>query len=196
MYHPFVIKLPKVDKNLDLDLSDKVIYSSIIPYPLFKLGFHHFIYRTRSAFSITKNLQTKTQFYYVVNPFETNILNYEDDISKLTKTYLKNKEEYPIDFYKIWETVFIFDLAKDKDLETCVISNHNADLIEDSIKLFREKVIPGSKKQTFHVKDNEINKLKRNSCHLIIANSKIVVEDENFMEQENYAVFFLLLLQS
>lgn len=187
MYHPFVIKLPKVDKDLDLKLSD-VVESSIIPHPLFKLGFHHFIYRTRSAFGITKNLQTKTQFYYVVNPFETNILNYEDDISKLTKTYLKVKEEYPIDFYKIWETIFIFDLAKSKELDTLIISNHNAELVENAVKLFREKVIKGSKKQTFYTKED--SKLKKDSCDLIIANSRIMAEDENYMEQENYPTFF------
>jgi len=187
MYHPFVIKLPKSDKNVDLNLSDNVIHSSIVNFPLFKLGFHHFIYRTRSAFSITKNLQTKTQFYYVVNSFETTILNYEDDISKLTKTYLKSKEEFPINFYKIWETIFIFDLAKDKNLETYIISNQDSNLVENCITLFRDKIISGSKKQTFHMKND---KLKRNSCNLIIANSKKVAEDENFMEQENYDVIF------
>ena len=101
MYHPFVIKLPKIENNLDFNSTEKVIYSSVVPYPLFTLGFHSFIHRTRSALGITKNLETKTNFYYVVNPFEPNILNYDDDISKLSKAYLKIKEENPIDFYKI-----------------------------------------------------------------------------------------------
>ena len=40
--------------------------------------------------SITNNLQTKNKFYYVVNPFEHVISNYEDSLKNLTKHYLKN----------------------------------------------------------------------------------------------------------
>jgi hypothetical protein len=189
MNHPFVIRLPKVENNLDLKSSEKIIYTSIIPYPLFALGFHSFIHRTRSAFGITKNLQTKTQFYYVVNPFEINILNYDDDISKSTKKYLKVKDEINnLDFYKIWETLFIFDIASQKNIEVCILSNQNSEVIESSIKLFREKIIETSKKDSFYTNEKEINKLKSNTCDLIIGNSKQVIEDENFVEQESYAI--------
>jgi hypothetical protein len=189
MNHPFVIRLPKVENNLDLKSSEKIIYTSIIPYPLFALGFHSFIHRTRSAFGITKNLQTKTQFYYVVNPFEINILNYDDDISKSTKKYLKVKDDIQLlDFYKIWETIFIFDIASQKNMEICILSNQNSEVIESSIKLYREKVIETSKKDSFYTSEKDINKLKNNSCDLIIGNSKQIIEDENFVEQESYAV--------
>lgn len=189
MNHPFVIKLPKVENNLDLKSSEKIIYTSIIPYPLFALGFHSFIHRTRSAFGITKNLQTKTQFYYVVNPFEINILNYDDDISKSTKKYLKVKDEIQVlDFYKIWETIFIFNIASQKNMEICILSNQNSEVIESSIKLYREKVIETSKKDSFYTNEKDINKLKSNTCDLIIGNSKQMIEDENFVEQESYAV--------
>ena len=192
MYHPFVIKLPKIENNLDFNSTEKVIYSSVVPYPLFTLGFHSFIHRTRSALGITKNLETKTNFYYVVNPFEPNILNYDDDISKLSKTYLKIKEENPIDFYKIWETVFVFDIASDNNLSICIVSNENtSSIIESSIKFYREKIILNKKlNDTFVSSEKDINKLKKNSCDLMILNSKVVSEDDNFIEQNNFVSIF------
>jgi cytochrome oxidase Cu insertion factor (SCO1/SenC/PrrC family) len=45
--------------------------------------------------SITNNLQTKNKFYYVVNPFEHVISNYEDSLKNLTKHYLNIKEDTP-----------------------------------------------------------------------------------------------------
>jgi len=187
MYHPFVIKIPKIENNIDLNSTENVINSSVISYPLFSLGFHSFIHRTRSAMGITKNLQTKTNFYYVVNPFEPNILNYDDDITKLTKVYLKTKEENPIDFYKIWETLFVFDIASDNNLTTSIISD-NLEVIENSVKFFREKMISNKKQNDTFVTVN--NKLKKNSCDLMILNSKIIGDDINFIEQDNYASLF------
>jgi hypothetical protein len=192
MYHPFVIKLPKIENNLDLNSLEKVVQSSIVSYPLFSLGFHSFIHRTRSALGITKNLQTKTNFYFVVNPFEPNILNYDDDISKLSKAYLKIKEENPIDFYKIWETLFVFNIASGNNLNTCIISNeNNSEVIENCIKSFREKTIANKKSNDSIVSsEKEINKLKKNSCDLMIVNTKVISEDDNFLEQANYASLF------
>ena len=197
MYHPFVIKLPKIENNLDfissaiLGASEKVIYSSIVSYPLFTMGFHSFQHRTRSALGqSTKNLQTKTNFYYVVNPFEPTILNYDDDISKLSKVYLKIKEDYSIDFYKIWETLFAFDIASNNNLNICIESN-DSETLESSVKFFREKIVSNKKQNdTIVSSEKEIKKLKKNSCELMILNSKIIGEDENFIEQNNFASLF------
>jgi len=192
MYHPFIIKIPKIENNLDFNSSEKVSYSSIIPYPLFTLGFHHFVHRTRSAMEITKNLQTKTNFYYVVNPFEPNISNYEDDISKLSKAYFKIKEENSIEFYKIWESLFVFDMVSSNNLNVCIFSNDDSkDIVENVVKFYREKIVSNKKqKDTIISSEKEINKMKKNSCELIIAISKIVSEDVNFMEQDNHTLIF------
>jgi hypothetical protein len=115
MNQPFIIKLPKVEiKNLDFDKkNENVIFSSVLPYPLFSLGFHSFIHRTRSAMEITKNLQSKTDFYYVVNPFEPTISNFEDDIKKSTELYFNRKKDssnIDSDLLSIWEILLTFDV--------------------------------------------------------------------------------------
>ena len=110
-YNMQVYKLPK-NNNLDIfTKSDKLVINS--PYenhPLFTLGYHYFIGRTREAMSIVDKLETKNEFYYVVNPFEPIVTNYDDSINNLIKTYLKQEVESR-EFYKFWEmssSPFIF----------------------------------------------------------------------------------------
>jgi hypothetical protein len=91
MYQPIIFKLESsksdiVDKGVK---KENLILSSTINMPI-SLGFHQFMHRTKNAMSITNNLQTKNKFYYVVNPFEHVISNYEDSLKNLTKHYLKN----------------------------------------------------------------------------------------------------------
>ena len=69
----------------------KLLISSNITQPLFSLGFHSFLHRTKNAMSITNNLETKKKFYYVVNPFEHIVNDYKDNISNKTKEYFKVK---------------------------------------------------------------------------------------------------------
>jgi hypothetical protein len=124
---------------------------------------------------ITKNLQTKTEFYYVVNPFENKISNYEDDLITSTKNYLKSKTEYSNDFQKLWEVLFVFDVTSDNQTIQ-IIGN---DDLEECIKLFKEKTSKSNSKDKF-LSD------KGGKCNLIINNYKKKVNDDNFIEQESY----------
>jgi 23S rRNA U2552 (ribose-2'-O)-methylase RlmE/FtsJ len=188
MYQPFVFKLPNVtldNKSITTD-KDNVEMSTVKPYPLFTLGFHSFLHRTRNAMNITKNLQTKTEFYYVVNPFENKISNYEDDMVSSTKTYLKAKDEYSNDFQKLWEILFAFDIAPNNQTIQ-IIGN---DELEECVKLFKEKTSKTASKDKF-VSGKEV---KTGSCDLIINNYKKKVDDYNFIEQESYQELIETLL--
>jgi hypothetical protein len=178
MYQPFIFKLPSVTLNNKTITSDKdnIEMSYIKPYPLFTLGFHYYLHRTREGMNITKNLQTKTEFYYVVNPFENKISNYEEDIISSTKTYLKTDNNYSNEFQKIWEILFAFDITSNKQTIQIIGSNE----IQDCVKLFKEKTIKNNSKDIF-VSDKEV---KNNSCDLIINNYKKNANDN--IEQESY----------
>ena len=180
MYQPFVFKLPDITLESKTITSDKnnVEMSNIRPYPLFTLGFHSFLHRTRNGMEITKNLQTKIEFYYVVNPFENKISNYEDDLISSTKTYLNTKKEYSNEFQKLWEVLFVFDIT----FQNQNIQIIGSDELEECIKLFKEKTSKNNSKDKF-VLDKEI---KKNNYNLIINNFKKKVDDENFIEQESY----------
>ena len=58
MYNLQVYKLPTAEKNIANE-SPHTIFSPYPTQPLFSLGFHSFIHRTKDSMSITRKLQTK-----------------------------------------------------------------------------------------------------------------------------------------
>ena len=115
-YKPFIYKLPKIDTK---DIYNDVLSSSHICVPLFSLGFHSFIHRTKSALSITSKLETKNKFYYVINPFEHSINDYDKDIKTVLTKFLNIKKEFSIlsrAFYKMWDILYTFNLADNKHM--------------------------------------------------------------------------------
>lgn len=190
MNQPFIIKLPNVEiKNLDFnDKKENIVFSSVLTYPLFTLGFHSFIHRTRSAMEITKNLQSKTEFYYVVNPFEPTISNFEDDIKKSTQLYFKKKDAIIDDeFLSLWEILFTFDIINKNSKNILLLSKNNLNHIVD---LYKEKLNLNNK---FNIVDND--KKNVTDVDLIIASNTIKVDDENFIEQEFYQEFISYLVK-
>uniref|UniRef100_A0A6C0DBJ2 Ribosomal RNA methyltransferase FtsJ domain-containing protein n=1 Tax=viral metagenome TaxID=1070528 RepID=A0A6C0DBJ2_9ZZZZ len=202
-----VYKLPK-NNNLDIFTKSKhlVITTPFENRPLFSLGYHHFIDRTRSALSITNKLESKNEFYYVVNPYEPNIPNYEDNIKNLSKIYLNLSKDKPDifsrDFYKIWETAFLFDILDKTNLNTLVLNDLESEVEADyenniailqGVVYYRDKFLPTlTKKDQHYVLTNDkntviksidkniksINKLDKDSYDLIITNCSSKNENE------------------
>ncbi len=150
MYQPLIFKLESgksdiLDKGVK---KDNLILSSTINLPLTSLGFHTFIHRTKNAMSITNNLQTKNKFYYVVNPFEHVISNYDDSLKNLTKHYLNIKEDTPEilsrAFYKLWEILFLFGVADQKELTYAALAEGPGAFIQAVIN-YRQKLGSGIK---------------------------------------------------
>ncbi len=150
MYQPLIFKLESgksdiLDKGVK---KDNIILSSTINLPLTSLGFHTFIHRTKNAMSITNNLQTKNKFYYVVNPFEHVISNYDDSLKNLTKHYLNIKEDTPEilsrAFYKLWEILFLFGVADQKELTYAALAEGPGAFIQAVIN-YRQKLGSGIK---------------------------------------------------
>jgi len=150
MYHPLIFKLESgksdiLDKGIK---KENLILSSTINMPLISLGFHQYMHRTKNAMSITNNLQTKNKFYYVVNPFEHVISNYEDSLKNLTKHYLNIKEDTPEilsrAFYKMWEILFLFGVADQKELTYAALAEGPGAFIQAVIN-YRQKLGPGIK---------------------------------------------------
>lgn len=156
MHHPFIYKLETgksdiLDKKPD---HENLLLSPTISQPLISLGFQTFLHRTKNAMSITNKLDTKNKFYYVVNPFEHVISNYEDSLNNLTKTYLNIKDTHIKDeapdilsraFYKMWEMLFLFDLASKKEMTVASLAEGPGAFIQAVIN-FRQKLGSGVNK--------------------------------------------------
>jgi 23S rRNA U2552 (ribose-2'-O)-methylase RlmE/FtsJ len=158
-YKPFIFKLNHIDVSKIFDNND-IIKSSNINQPLFSLGFHSFIHRTKSAMAITEKLETKNKFYYVVNPFEHNINDYNEDISHISATFLNNPDILSRAFYKMWEILYLFDIAgSSKEGMTMVgLAEGPGSFIQAFVE-FREKYFEPSKDTVYGltINNNTIN---------------------------------------
>ena len=165
-YKPFIYKLPKIDTK---DIYNDVLSSSHICVPLFSLGFHSFIHRTKSALSITSKLETKNKFYYVINPFEHSINDYDKDIKTELTKFLNIKKEFSIlsrAFYKMWDILYTFNLADNKNMVMIGLAEGHGSFIQAFIE-FRNKYIMNNTNTIYGM---TINKATINTDHI---NSKI-----------------------
>ena len=136
-YKPFIYKLQSI-KSDDIYSDNSVITSTNISQPLFSLGFHFFIHRTKSAMSITNKLETKNKFYYVVNPFEHSINDYDKDIAHTSDLFLNKPEILSRAFYKMWEMLYMFDIASKDKMIMVGIAEGPGSFIQSFVE-FREK---------------------------------------------------------
>lgn len=155
-YKPFIFKLPIIDVS-NIYKDNSVITTTNINQPLISLGFHSFIHRTRDAMSITKKLETKNKFYYVVNPFEETINDYEESISQVAEKYLDKPNIVSRYFYKMWEILYMFDLASKDKIVMAGLAEGSGSFIQAFIE-FREQFYDPSNDTVYGQSMTEIDK--------------------------------------
>jgi len=197
MFTPIIFKLPKSNIiNEFIKETDLIVQSKTMSQPLFSLGFHHFIIRTKNAMMITNKLETKNEFYYVVNSFEILISNYDNNINNLSKIYFnKNKiNNFDKNFYIMWEISFIFDIIYDKKL-TFIAMSENSENFLQSIIYFREKILNKdiSKDNIYSVL---INTQKDEDTKYIIQNYKLKTNIKNLKKEMNKTYSNLVILDN
>lgn len=83
-------------------------------YPLFSLGFHHFIHKTKDKMEITEKFKDRKKVYLVVNEFERYVDNYDNSVDEVAKKYFKLDNKPKIlsrAFFKLWEILSMFDVV-------------------------------------------------------------------------------------
>jgi len=176
MYNPTVFKLNNSnDKALDDIINSKGIQIQLatsINQPLFTLGFHPFLHRTKNGMKITKDLESKNKFYYIVNPFEDYIEGSTDDIKSKYLEYfnISNKEPKVVSraFYKLWEILILFNIANNKNFSYAAVAEAPGSFIQALIK-YREKFkldIKGDKIFSVSIHAEKDNYIKMNKQFL------------------------------
>jgi len=173
MYQPLIFKIECGDSNIldkSIDKSELLIQTSNINIPLMTLGFQYFLHRTRSSMGIIKNLDTKNEFYYIVNPFEYKISNFNNSLDKFINSYLNIKSAIQQinnhDFCKLWEILYFFDIIDNNLIYTSINDNYNS---------FIQSVI------NYKNKLNTINKNKKNKTIINIINT---IDDNIYTSQD------------
>jgi 23S rRNA U2552 (ribose-2'-O)-methylase RlmE/FtsJ len=166
-YKPFIYKINTIDVDdiYNNPSNNKIISSSNIEQPLFSLGFHSFIHRTKAAMAITNKLETKNKFYYVVNPFEHTINDYDKDIHHISNIFLNNPGILSRAFYKMWEILYIFDLANNTNSTNSMtmagIAEGPGSFIQAFVE-FREKYFDPSNDKVYGLTINAIESININ----------------------------------
>lgn len=182
MYDPLIFKLNEADDKIFKDIINsnepQVLLSTSINQPLFSLGFHPFLHRTKNGMKITKNLETKNKFYYIVNPFENKIEGYKNDINSKYIEYfdITNKEPKVVSraFYKLWEILSLFNIANNKNFSYAAIAEAPGSFIQALIK-YREKFkldIKNDKIFSVTIHSEKDNYIKMNKQFLGFYNNK------------------------
>ena len=151
MNNPFIFQLQSGENSfLDNKENKKLILSKSILHPQPSLGFHYFIHRTKNSMSITNNLKSKNKFYYVVNPFEHIISDSKEDINNTAKKYFGESDPRILSraFYKLWEILFLFDIADDKKMTVASLA--------EGPGAFIQAVIQYRKSLNFEIKKDKL----------------------------------------
>ncbi len=140
MYSLLTFKVPVNDiisKSKDL-----AFLSPCMTQPLFKLGYHYYISRTRETLiNIIKKIESKKKFYNIVNNFEPDIQDYNDTIQNLTKIYFNIKSDsYSEDFYKMWEILNIFNIVSNDKINVGIINTNLSDC-DKAVSNYIDKIL-------------------------------------------------------
>ena len=156
MFKPDIFDLSKNDNNNTNNFNTKYdIYYSRFPSPqIIKYGYNNFIQlsKTRLYDLLNQEKYKDRNFYLVTSPFEVNFINKTlnseiKDIEEYSKEFFKNKNfSKHIEFYKIWEIMFLFPNLQKNKLKCSIKSDIND--CKDCIEIFREKYF---KKQTSNI---------------------------------------------
>jgi len=216
-YMPITLNM-QININSIFDSEPEVKLTNNIDYPKCSYGFHHYIHSLKKDIEILKQFENKKKVYLVTNQFEIEIDKYDKSILEETIKYFKISDKVPkiisLDFYKIWEILFMFDIL---DTTGNIKSAH---LTEDgsniqSIIKFREKFSKDTKTDKHYIikqnNNNNINELNKDFTNyydkkltitnienikdkidLITAGSAFTYHDdnENIIEQEYYNTLF------
>ena len=189
-YKPFVQKL-KFNKIINEKFD--TIKSYYHNEPLFSLGYHYYLKQVRQKLNSDDLL--KRIFYLIVNNFEINIPDYENDLENKLKKKLKIDNFYSRDFLKIWEIFSFFNIVDEKSLKSLCLSE-NGGFIQ-GIYYFREYYFNNkndklsyefkNKKEDFQIKSNKFNKMDKNNPIEIFntSNSLLTVLDINKFIKNN-----------
>lgn len=163
----YQIKASKTPKNQLLKYNVNIDFSDIIPRPLLSLGFHQHIYDNKNKMDIPRELVSKKN---VVNPFETKIDDYKEDIESKGNEYAQKTIKLEIisrAFYKMWETIVLYDVIPlNKNFRSVHIAEGPGGFIQATI-LFRDMFSDKSKNDkyfgiTLHSEDRNVPKMYSN----------------------------------
>jgi len=183
-YIPYIKKLTFSNNIIDNDFD--IIGSGYENQPLFNLGYHYYTKQVREKMN-DDELQ-KRKFFLIVNSFESDIPDYNDNLNNRLLSILKLDKDTNIisrDLYKLWEILLYFNLANDKSFTSVSLSENGGFL--QCIHYFRKNYNNSKGDQYCYqgIASKEISECLKDS----IKNNKLVKLNDGPSEQLNNTNF-------
>lgn len=192
---PVIYQLPNT-KNI-LNNSASPVISSSVGYPLFNLGFQHYVHANKDKFDILDKFKNKKKVYEVVNRYNIKIDEYKKDLvnemNRLTKENIDNN-----DFYKFWEILSLFDLL-DKGAKTVAnLGNMSDNVLGCMQAILNFRIILNETKDSFISPNTDIkdrrSKNKLTNVDLLIVDYDDKYPYRNLLEQDSFQIIVEQLL--
>jgi hypothetical protein len=172
-------QLPLFNENsgdLMKNLDEKISSFKFQNQGLFKYGYIHFYNKNRTKLKLLNNPKFKGKtFYNVVNRFEPDIKQYNEDISTMGNKYF-GKTVTHNSFYELWELLTVFNLIDTKTNSVNMMHiNDVKSSFNDAANIYRKKSNGKSK-----------DKLSKNECDLVTINNADPYLTDIFAEQDHY----------
>lgn len=211
-YFPITLNM-HIDIKSIFESESNVKLTNNIDYPKFSLGFHHYIHSLKKDTIVIKEFENKKKVYLVTNSFEIEIDKYDNTIKNEVNKFLnitdKISKIVSIDFYKLWEIMFMFDLFDNVDISSAHFLEDGSNI--QSLMYFREKFYKTKDKYYIinpyetsnFIEENEKKIIKTNSNSIkekvqfiTIGSSITYIDNENTIEQEYHIPLFKNILNS
>jgi hypothetical protein len=208
-YMPITLNMRDSDSSI-FSNDDNVKLTSIIDYPKCSIGFQHYIHSLKKDVEVLKQFENKKKVYLVTNEFEIEVDNYDNSILKEVNKFLEIKDKTPqilsLNYYKIWELLFMFDLS-DVDIPSTTLYLTDDGSALQSYMFFREKYAKNNKNDVYDILKNpninqdfinyyaknknikQIDKIA-NKYDLIFSGVSYDYVDPNTIEQEYFKTLF------
>tara|TARA_B100000902_G_scaffold381837_1_gene418824 strand:+ start:2458 stop:3690 length:1233 start_codon:yes stop_codon:yes gene_type:complete len=137
-FTPYIKKLQFSSNIIDNEFDLKE--SGYENQPIFSLGYHYYTKQVREKM-YDEELQNR-KFYLIVNQFESDIPDYNENLNNVLSTKLKLDKGTNIfsrDLFKLWEMLVYFNLAEEKDFKSVSLSENGGFL--QCINYFRQNYV-------------------------------------------------------
>jgi 23S rRNA U2552 (ribose-2'-O)-methylase RlmE/FtsJ len=156
-YMPFTLNMHYEMESI-FNSTDDIKLTNIIDYPKSSLGFQHYIHSLKKDSLDLKKFENKKKVYLVTNKFEIDVDNYDNCISKEVNKFLEIKDKTPkiisLDYYKIWEILFMFELINiDTPLDSLYLTDDGSS--SQAVMYFREKYAKNIKSDIYDILKNQ-----------------------------------------
>jgi hypothetical protein len=168
MYKPFIFQLPATKNELitisDIDYSTSKNYA----HQIFKYGFHYYINQTKNKLDILNKPDLKGKsFYNIIELFDDNTPNYENNIINTNKKYLGFSVSKR--YLELWEILLMFELSG-----SIYVNDEDYDPL---LKIFYNKT---------GLKYKGLDTYNKSDVYI---NINEIVGDIKYLEQEHYRNF-------